>query len=120
MAKRKKSKPAAPAAADPGDALERAADAAAPSTPPGNPLDWPLSAWLEAAGLPLEKVREELEHLAAGSGPGAVLGQAGMNVWIRYMTPAVLDQGLRLALGGLQSLILDGKGEAGHAGAELA
>jgi hypothetical protein len=100
---------------------EASADAVdSPTVPAGDPLGWTVEQWLTAAGVPLDKVREELAKQAESRGAVGIPAKLALNIWNQHATSAKLAEAGLLVVQGLVKLSTEGKGPHGHAGAELA
>lgn len=99
---------AAPAAVEP-----------TPDAPTGSPLGWTVEEWLKGAGIPIDRISEDLAKQAESRGAVGVPAKVALNIWRQHTSPVQVEQAVLGVLGGLVKLATDGKGPHGHSGAEL-
>ena len=96
------------------------AEGEAPLLPEGDPLKWTVEEWLRAGGVPIEKVREELDKQAESRGAIGIPAKLALNIWNTHATPARLAEASLLLVSGLVQISTTGQGPHGHSGVELA
>lgn len=117
------------------EALEQAAEDAAPAdppavlfgpgdipieVPPGDPLTWNLADLLAGTGVAVDALQAAIGEAAARHGHAGIPLKVLQRIWLEHTTRAQVEQAILTMLVGLASLVRTGRGPVGHAGAEMA